>query len=103
MVLEKWLDSNLKNASKVLGEKFGTKRNLSRCGWCIVKFGDFGVFASFCDLVVCGVKNENHGFGKVAGLRLQKCLESDMGKVWEEKELILAWLRHKFGDFGVLA
>jgi len=30
-------------------------------------------------LVVCGVKNENHGFGKVAGLKPQKFLQSDVG------------------------
>jgi len=35
-------------------------------GWCIAKFGDFGILALFCDLVKCGVKNENHGFGNVA-------------------------------------
>jgi len=27
MVLENWLDSNLTNASKVMWEKFGSKRN----------------------------------------------------------------------------
>jgi len=27
-----------------------------------MKFGDFGVLARFCDLVVCGVKNKNHDF-----------------------------------------
>jgi len=50
------------------------------------------ILAGFCDLVVCGVKNENHGFGKVARLKPHKCLHSDVGKVWEQKELILAWL-----------
>jgi len=38
------------------------------------------------------VKNENHGFGKLAGLNPHKYLQSHMGEVWEQKELILAWL-----------
>ena len=42
----------------------------------------------------CGVKHENHGFGKLAGLNPHKCLQSDVGEVWEQKELILAWLVH---------
>ena len=54
----------------------------------------FGVLASFCDLVVILVKNENHGFGKLAGLNPQKCLQSDVGEVWDQKELILTWLVH---------
>ena len=64
----------------------------------------FGVLASFCDLVVILVKNENVGFGKVAGLNPHKCLQSDVGEVWDQKELILAWLVHsQVHDFGVLA
>ena len=39
---------------------------------------------------MCGVKNENHDFGKVDGLRSHKCLQSGVGKVWERKEWILA-------------
>jgi len=50
------------------------------------------IFTRFCDLVVCEVKNENHGFGKVAGFKHHICLQSDVGKVWDKKELILAWL-----------
>ena len=38
------------------------------------------------------MKNENHGFGKVAGLKHHKRLYSDVGIVLEQKELILAWL-----------
>jgi len=38
------------------------------------------------------VKTENHGFGKVPGFKPHKCLQSDMGIVLEQKELILAWL-----------
>ena len=34
------------------------------------------------------MKNENHNFGKVARLSLHKCLQSDMGKVWEQKKLM---------------
>jgi len=45
MVLKMWLDSNLKNASKVMWEMFGGKRNSSWHGWCIPKFDDFGVLA----------------------------------------------------------
>jgi len=45
-------------------------------------------------LVVCGVKNENPGFGKLAGLNPDKCLQSDVGEVWEKKELIFTWLVH---------
>ena len=68
------------------------------------KVHDFGVLALFCDLVMCGVKNENHGFGKLAGLNPHKCLQSDVAKVWEQVELILAWLVHsKVHDFRVLA
>ena len=89
MVSEKWFDSNLTNSSKVMWGKFGSKRNWSWHGWCYAKFGDF---ARFCDFVVCGLKNKNHGFGKVAGLKAHKCLQSDVGKVWEQKELNLAWL-----------
>ena len=64
----------------------------------------FGVLASFCDLVVILVKNENHGFGKLAALNAHKCLESDVGEVWEQKELILTWLVHsQVHDFGFLA
>jgi len=37
-------------------------------------------------LVVCWVKNENHGFGKLAGLNPHKYLQSDGGEVWEQKE-----------------
>jgi len=55
-------------------------------------------------LVVCGVKNENHGFGKLAELNPHKCLQSDVGEVWDQKELILTWLGHsQVHDFGVLA
>jgi len=39
-----------------------------------------------------GVKNENHGFGKLVGLNPHKCLQSYVGEVWQQKELILAWL-----------
>jgi len=42
--------------------------------------------------MVCGVKNENHGFGKLAGLNPHNCLQCDVVEVWEKKELILAWL-----------
>jgi len=51
-----------------------------------------GVLAWFCDLVLCGVKNENHGFGKLARLNPPKGLRSDVGEVWEQRELILSWL-----------
>ena len=54
--------------------------------------------------VVILVKKKNHGFGKLAGLNPHKCLESDVGEVWEKKELILTWLVHsQVHDFGVLA
>ena len=92
MVLENWLDSILTNASKVLWEKFRSKRNWSWHGWCKIMFRDFGVFAWFCNLVVWGVKNENHGFGKLVGLNPHKWLQSHVGEVWEQQELILAWL-----------
>jgi len=59
MVLEKWLDSNLTNASKVMSEKFGSRRNLFWHGWYKPMFADW---ARFCDLVVCGVKNKNREF-----------------------------------------
>ena len=49
------------------------------------------ILATFCDLVVCGVLNENHGFGKVAGFKPHKCLLNYVGNVWKQKELILAW------------
>jgi len=52
------------------------------------------ILATFSDLVVSGVKNENHGFGKVDGLKPHKCFQSDVGNVWVQKELILAWLVH---------
>ena len=55
----------------------------------MAKFHDFGFLAWFCDLVVCEVKNENLGFGKLAALNAHKCLESDVGEVWEQKEIIL--------------
>jgi len=42
----------------------------------------------------CGVKNKNLGFGKLARLNPHKCLQSDVGEFWEQKELILAWLVH---------
>ena len=38
------------------------------------------------------VKNENHGFEKLAGLNPHKCLQCDVVEVWEQKELILACL-----------
>ena len=103
MVLKNWLDSILTNASKVMWENFESKRNWSWHGWCIAKFHDFGVFAWFCDLVVYGVKNENHGVENLAGLSPHKCLQSEAGKLWGQKELILAWLVHsKVHYFGVL-
>jgi len=43
-------------------------------------------------MVVCCVKNENPGFTKLAGLNPHKCLQTDVGELWEQKELILAWL-----------
>jgi len=49
------------------------------------------------------MKNENHGFGKLARHNPHKCLQSHVGEVWEQKELILAWLVYsKVLDFGVL-
>jgi len=38
------------------------------------------------------MKNKNHGFGKLAGIKPHRCLQSDVGEVWEQKQLILAWL-----------
>jgi len=52
------------------------------------------ILPRFYDLVVCGVKNENHGIGKVGGLNLLKCLQSDMEKVWEQQKLIFLLLVH---------
>jgi len=50
------------------------------------------------------VKNENHGFGKLAVLNPQKCIQSNVGEFWEQKELLLAWLMHgKVHYFVVLA
>ena len=50
------------------------------------------------------MKNQNHGFGKLAGLNPHKYLHSDVGEVWEQKEYFLAWLVHcKVHDFGVMA
>jgi len=50
------------------------------------------------------VKNDNHGFGKLAGFNLQKCLQSHVVEVSEQKELIFAcWCKAKFHDFCVLA
>jgi len=50
------------------------------------------------------VKKENHAFGKLGGLNPQKFLQSDVGEVWEQKELILALVVHsQVHDFGVLA
>jgi len=43
---------------------------------------------------VCGVKNESLGFGKLAGLNAKKGHQSDVGEVWEQKELILTCLVH---------
>ena len=55
----------------------------------MAKFNDFGFLAWSCVLVVCEVKNENHGFGELAALNAHKCLESDVGEVWEQNELML--------------
>ena len=50
------------------------------------------------------MKNENLGFGKLAGLNPHKFLQSDVGEVWDQKELILTWFVHSLvHDFGVLA
>ena len=50
------------------------------------------------------MKNENHGFGKLAGHNPHNYLQSGVGEVWEQKKLILAWLVHsQVHDFGVLA
>jgi len=55
-------------------------------------------------LVVILVKTENHGFGKQDGLNPHKCIQSDVGEVWEQKELILTWLVHsQVHNFGALA
>ena len=40
------------------------------------------------------MKNENHDFWKLGGLNPLKCFQSDVGNVWVQKELILAWLVH---------
>jgi len=54
--------------------------------------------------MVCGVKNENHGFGKLAGLNPHKYLQSEVGEVCEQKELIMALLVHsQVHDLAVLA
>jgi len=45
MVLENWLDSILTNTSKVMWDKFGSKRNSPWHGWCKAKFHDLGVSA----------------------------------------------------------
>jgi len=45
MVLEDWLDSIRTNATKVMWEKFESKRNWFWHGWCITKFHDFAVLA----------------------------------------------------------
>jgi len=50
--------------------------------------------ARLCDLVVCGLKNENHDFGKLGGLNPLNYIQSDVEKLWEQKELILVWLVH---------
>ena len=50
------------------------------------------------------MKNENHAFGKLDGPNLHKCLQSDVGEVWEQNELILTWLVHsQVHDCGALA
>jgi len=46
-------------------------------------------FVIWCCL---GRKTKNHAFLKLDGLNPVKCLQSDMGKVWEQQELILVWL-----------
>jgi len=76
-----------------VGEVWEQKESILAC---LVhsKVHDFGVLGWFYDLVVCWVKNENHGFGKLAGLNPQKCLQSNVGEVWEQKESILEWLVH---------
>jgi len=52
----------------------------------------------------CWVKNENDGFGKLDGLNPHKYLQSDVGEVWEQMQLILACLLHsQVHDFGILA
>jgi len=55
---------------------------------------------------VGGVKSEIHGFEKLAGLNPHKCLQSDVGEVWEHKELILALLAQSqvpwFWYFGLI-
>ena len=94
LVLENFLDSILTSALKVMWEKFGSKRNWYWHDWCIAKFHDFCVWAWFCDLVVYVVKNENLNFGKLAEIKPHKCLQSNVGEVWEQKELILTWLVH---------
>ena len=43
MILEKWVDSILSTASKVMWKNFGSKRNWSWYGWCIAKFSDFSL------------------------------------------------------------
>ena len=56
-------------------------------------------------MVILG-KNENHGFEKLAGLNPHKCLQSDVGDVWDQKEMILTWLVHSqvpsFWFFGLI-
>jgi len=45
-------------------------------------------------------------FGKLAGLNPHKCLQSDVGQVWEQKKLILTWLVHgqvpRYWCFGLI-
>ena len=80
-------------SSHVMGMNHRCNQNrMKNSYWLGLDLAKFGVLASFCDLVVCGVKNENHGFAKLARLNPHKCLQSDVGEVWDQKELILAWL-----------
>jgi len=52
------------------------------------------ILARFCDLVVCGEKNENHDFITLGGLNPLKCFQTDMEKLLEQKESIFVWLMH---------
>ena len=74
---------------KWCARSLGARRIWSWYGWCIVKFGDFGVLRWFCDLVVCWVKNKNHGVWKCGWTQTSQMPPKWCGKIFGAKGIHL--------------
>ena len=78
------------NASKMMCENFGCKRNWTWLGFGFAKFGGLAFFA----LVAKLVNKWSYGFCAILVTNCHKCRKNEVWKVWLQKEFILVgfWL-----------